>query len=449
MRKFAIYIIFGLTFSIALAGTISAQVITLQNLSGNLLVLQVDSEPVSVAPKFVAIIIDNSQSLASDFDKIKEVVTDEIESLSETDRAILIPIVGTLSLAFELAAVEEMNAYIDSIATGGWSDLLTAIQLANAELDNIEGSFERSITIISDGKVESSQQWYYPPVKDEMSEKEFSAIQQAQAATIFPSGGIPSYPIKVADIPGIEIDPLMKQLIAHIVDLTYSITGIVRGFEEKAGVQDTTATPIQGIKIELFTDPNGDGNPADGESVDFQLAADDGRITFENLSSGAYVLKAPMQTMGYELLNQELIPVHTRDRKDTYIGYKFIKVSCGPGVVGLVLVVVIVLIGAVLYKKGLLPGSGRKPKKAKLKFKNILGDEKLVTLRKDTGRLKLYATSGLHIWNIGCDDCFITFDGETVWLQEGSEDQKELILNVPVEVLSEKVTLTELELLYS
>ncbi|MRR09831.1 hypothetical protein EG831_07120, partial [bacterium] len=49
-------------------------------------------------------------------------------------------------------------------------------------------------------------------------------------------------------------------------------------------------TGNSGAAVELFTDPNGDGNPADGVSVDSQTSGLDGTYTFSDVLPGDYVI---------------------------------------------------------------------------------------------------------------------------------------------------------------
>jgi len=58
--------------------------------------------------------------------------------------------------------------------------------------------------------------------------------------------------------------------------------------------EDTTGngngdTPILNVTIELFTDPNGDGDPSDGTSVGTTTTDTNGDYSFSNLVPGDYV----------------------------------------------------------------------------------------------------------------------------------------------------------------
>ncbi len=55
------------------------------------------------------------------------------------------------------------------------------------------------------------------------------------------------------------------------------------------GVQDGTEPGIPGVTVQLFTDPNGDGNPADGVLVSSTTTDPDGDYLFTGLGDGSYV----------------------------------------------------------------------------------------------------------------------------------------------------------------
>jgi len=59
--------------------------------------------------------------------------------------------------------------------------------------------------------------------------------------------------------------------------------------------EDTTGnglgdTPIAGVSLQLFSDPNGDGNPNDGVLLDTQLTDASGDYVFDNVPFGDYVV---------------------------------------------------------------------------------------------------------------------------------------------------------------
>lgn len=56
------------------------------------------------------------------------------------------------------------------------------------------------------------------------------------------------------------------------------------------GIIDAGERGIRSITVDLFSDPNGDGNPADGEIIQSRTTDYHGEVLFGNLASGAYVM---------------------------------------------------------------------------------------------------------------------------------------------------------------
>ena len=69
-----------------------------------------------------------------------------------------------------------------------------------------------------------------------------------------------------------------------------SITGHVYNDLDTNGVLSAGDTPLAGVTLQLFTDPNGDGNPVDGALVQVTTTDASGYYEFLNLNIGHYVI---------------------------------------------------------------------------------------------------------------------------------------------------------------
>ncbi len=70
-----------------------------------------------------------------------------------------------------------------------------------------------------------------------------------------------------------------------------TISGSVYDDRNTNGVYDAgTDLPLEGVTVRLYTDPNGDGNPADGTLVDLGVTPAGGAYEFLSLGTGRYVV---------------------------------------------------------------------------------------------------------------------------------------------------------------
>ncbi len=70
----------------------------------------------------------------------------------------------------------------------------------------------------------------------------------------------------------------------------YAIRGQVRDDYDLNGMFSDPDLPVAGVEVTLYTDPNGDGDPADGAAIVSTRTVSDGSYVFNNLLSGAYVV---------------------------------------------------------------------------------------------------------------------------------------------------------------
>ena len=70
---------------------------------------------------------------------------------------------------------------------------------------------------------------------------------------------------------------------------TTSISGQVIDDSNANGINDTE-TGIDGVTVELFSDPNGDGDPSDGQLLASTTTSGGGNYSFDNLVDGNYVI---------------------------------------------------------------------------------------------------------------------------------------------------------------
>jgi protocatechuate 3,4-dioxygenase beta subunit len=70
----------------------------------------------------------------------------------------------------------------------------------------------------------------------------------------------------------------------------YAIRGQVRDDYDSNGAFSDPDLPVGGVLISLYSDPNGDGNPADGAVITSTRTAPDGSYAFTSLLSGPYVV---------------------------------------------------------------------------------------------------------------------------------------------------------------
>jgi hypothetical protein len=70
----------------------------------------------------------------------------------------------------------------------------------------------------------------------------------------------------------------------------YAIRGQVRDDYDLNGLFSDPDLAVAGVELILYTDPNGDGDPADGAAIASTRTVSDGSYAFNNLLSGAYVV---------------------------------------------------------------------------------------------------------------------------------------------------------------
>ena len=108
-----------------------------------------------------------------------------------------------------------------------------------------------------------------------------------------------------------------------------SINGHVYNDINQSGVFTNGDTGLSGVTVQLFTDPNGDGNPADGALVQVTTTDDNGYYELLNLNTGHYVVvetdlpgyassAPPNSRLTLNITNLaalyecELLPIHSR-----------------------------------------------------------------------------------------------------------------------------------------
>jgi len=124
---------------------------------------------------------------------------------------------------------------------------------------------------------------------------------------------------------------------ASVVTTAASISGQVR---EDTNADGNLASPDAGIPnvtIRLYTDPNSDGDPADGTLVAITTTDSSGNYTFGNLAAGYYVvveedLPAYYSTADSSPPNDNRIPVHVTTIQD-YPGQDFLDSQFQAGTV--------------------------------------------------------------------------------------------------------------------
>ena len=65
------------------------------------------------------------------------------------------------------------------------------------------------------------------------------------------------------------------------------------------GIQDATDEGIPGVSVQLWSDPNGDGNTADGALLHTKTTDSNGQYAFTGLTVANYVVKVPTPPSGY------------------------------------------------------------------------------------------------------------------------------------------------------
>jgi len=75
-----------------------------------------------------------------------------------------------------------------------------------------------------------------------------------------------------------------------LTTLAAKITGAVYNDPDQSGTLTAGDSGLQGVTVQLFTDPDGDGNPADGVLVRDLMTLADGSYELLNLASGTYVI---------------------------------------------------------------------------------------------------------------------------------------------------------------
>ena len=71
---------------------------------------------------------------------------------------------------------------------------------------------------------------------------------------------------------------------------SFSISGSVKLDADRTQTMTDPDVPLDGAMVALYTDPNGDGDPSDGERVETIQTRSDGAYAFTGLASGRYVV---------------------------------------------------------------------------------------------------------------------------------------------------------------
>ena len=82
-----------------------------------------------------------------------------------------------------------------------------------------------------------------------------------------------------------------------------SIAGRVWFDEDLDGVLDTEEAGITDVSVQLFTDPNGDGDPSDGTLVSTTVTDENGNYIFNDLPAGDFVVEVVDSTLPAGLTN--------------------------------------------------------------------------------------------------------------------------------------------------
>ena len=70
----------------------------------------------------------------------------------------------------------------------------------------------------------------------------------------------------------------------------FTVAGQIRDDYDADGDLDAPDRPVGGVRVSLYTDPNGDGDPSDGELAASTTTGADGVYTFSDVPGGAYVI---------------------------------------------------------------------------------------------------------------------------------------------------------------
>ncbi len=172
-------------------------------------------------------------------------------------------------------------------------------------------SYGNPVTVITKTDGKGEYQAVLPPGKYTVTESE---------PTDFLSCG--SLPGTTPDSTSVDHNqvyvPLVSGWIAENVSfLDYqpaSITGKVVYDPDGNGDTKETGTALSGVLVTLYTDPNGDGNPADGKIVGTVTTGKDGVYSFTDLDPGKYVLletdpAGKLSTGDTASTNDNLIPL--------------------------------------------------------------------------------------------------------------------------------------------
>ncbi|WP_161635010.1 beta strand repeat-containing protein [Leptolyngbya sp. Heron Island J] len=90
----------------------------------------------------------------------------------------------------------------------------------------------------------------------------------------------------ISDDHAIAIDQVFRFCTAP----TQTISGQVREDIDNDGDLNDADSGIDTVTVQLFTDPNGDGDPSDGTLVDTQITNGSGNFSFTNVDAGDYII---------------------------------------------------------------------------------------------------------------------------------------------------------------
>ncbi|MFM8333840.1 MAG: LruC domain-containing protein, partial [Candidatus Methylumidiphilus sp.] len=106
-----------------------------------------------------------------------------------------------------------------------------------------------------------------------------------------------------------EVEDYLR--MAYAAGQAGSISGQVRDDSQGDGNLSAAYGGLAGAQLTLYTDPNGDGNPADGVAIDNQTTAADGQYLFAITATGGYVV-VETNPAGYTSTNDAAPPSDDR-----------------------------------------------------------------------------------------------------------------------------------------
>jgi hypothetical protein len=202
---------------------------------------------------------------------------------------------GTVSgFDVDMDATESVKLYING---GDWTDMAYKTSLVSNLNDfgyctGVQTCSCGGTNLMNDSPAWSDQPNYVPVAS--CSNWEYDLIWEVRIErTVFqtatcPSGillGVATNPVELHASPSKEqVSPVT------LIKASSAIGDYIWLDANRDGVQDITERGIPNVTVALYTDPNGDGNPADGSVIYTTVTDAFGRYIFPNLGSRNYVV---------------------------------------------------------------------------------------------------------------------------------------------------------------